>query len=208
MAFRTNLRAYSNAWDFLSQVIDFQNPQLHRRAIVARLLERNLHDDSPVEVIDVSTVELKGVGVARASAETDYGLTEGGDGVLPAPRYEGSTGGGGQDSLPVALQEAIDEVNAIFSAAGVDLGTGSGASWTKAVWGQLTEDAEFQAMAAENTPEQLANSPKFQDMVNGAMVMVAHDSATMTEAATADADLGKSITEAIAKAASVSFGEK
>ncbi|HOB06359.1 MAG TPA: DEAD/DEAH box helicase family protein, partial [Propionibacteriaceae bacterium] len=207
LAFKNDLRSYANAWDFLSQVIDFQSPELHRRAIVARLLERNLHADALIDVVDVSSVQLAGVGVAQKDAEKDYSISSGNTDPLRPPAYSSERGGSGGGAEKVALDEAIDEVNKIFSAAGIPLGSGSSAAWTKAVWGYLTEDEELQAMAAENTPEQLAASPKFKDLVTGAMVTVASDSTAMTEAATADEELSASITEAIARVATVVYGK-
>lgn len=204
--FKKDLRAYANAWDFLSQVVDYQDPLLHRRAIVARLLDRNLHNDQLVETVDVSSVELTGVAVVSTDPGSDYGVTTGSGDPPTAPSYDGERGGTGTPTpTQVALFEAVDEVNKLFSAAGVNLGTGSGSAWTRAVWGVLTDDAELQAMAGENTPEQLAASPKFKDKVAGAMVTVAADSTAMTEAATADADLATGVTEAIAKVAAVAF---
>lgn len=40
------------------------------------------------------------------------------------------------------LTQAVDKVNNLFAANGIDLGTGSGADGTKAVWEVLTEDTE------------------------------------------------------------------
>lgn len=42
-SFRTELIKYHNAWQFLPQIVDYQDPQLHRRAILENLLFRNLH---------------------------------------------------------------------------------------------------------------------------------------------------------------------
>lgn len=204
LAFKSDLRAYANAWDFLSQIIDFQDPSLHRRAIVARLLDRNLHAYPLIEMVDVSSIEMTGVAVL-ATGTGDYSVTSGNTEGLSTPAYDGQRQAQPAPPAQVALNEAIDEVNRIFSAAGVDLGTGSGATWTRAVWGILNDDEELQAMAQENTPEQLAASPKFKDKVTGAMVTVAIDSTSMTEAATADVELSNGITGAIAKVASVAF---
>ncbi|TXD32661.1 type I restriction endonuclease subunit R, partial [Lujinxingia vulgaris] len=43
--FRADVLSYRNAWQFLSQIVDYQDPELHRRAILATLLGRNLHTD-------------------------------------------------------------------------------------------------------------------------------------------------------------------
>src|SRR5699024_1832879 len=42
-SFRANLIKYAHAWEFLSQIVDFQDALLHKRAIVAGLLSKNLN---------------------------------------------------------------------------------------------------------------------------------------------------------------------
>ena len=37
-SFRADVLGYRNAWQFLSQIVDYQDPELHRRAILATLL--------------------------------------------------------------------------------------------------------------------------------------------------------------------------
>lgn len=44
-AFRSDVLGYRKAWQFLSQIVDYGDPELHRRAILATLLGRNLHTD-------------------------------------------------------------------------------------------------------------------------------------------------------------------
>lgn len=44
-SFVSDVVSYRNAWQFLSQIVDYQDPLLHRRAILATLLGRNLHMD-------------------------------------------------------------------------------------------------------------------------------------------------------------------
>lgn len=197
MEFKSGLRKYANAWDFLSQVIDYQDPFLQRRAIVARLLERQLHLDSLVDNVDVSSVALTGIAHIQRE-DGNYSLSEGNDDPLQPSQYDGEpkheTG-----AEQVALDEVIDEVNRLFSASGVNLGSGSGATWTRAVWGVLSSDPEVIAMSKENTPEQLAASPKFHDKVDEAMVTVAAESAAMTQAAMSDLDLSTGITDSLAK---------
>ncbi|MEO5876920.1 MAG: hypothetical protein ABIS86_01445 [Streptosporangiaceae bacterium] len=58
--FRADL--ISNGWQFLSQIVHYQGPELHRRAILATLLGRNLYMDG--NQADVSFME--GVGVHAA----------------------------------------------------------------------------------------------------------------------------------------------
>jgi type I restriction enzyme R subunit len=208
LAFRKDAQAYRHAWDFLSQVVDFSYPTLHRRAILAGLLVRNLHVNSLVDTIDTSSVELTGVAVVAKALNEDHSLSEAEATDFKPFRYDGDrTTGGGKTPEQVALSDAIDEVNRMFAASGLDLGNSSGEAWTRAIWGVLSEDAEVKAMAEENTEEQLRASNRFKDKVTGAIVAVASDSAAMTEAAMSNADLKERIVELLAKISAIVLGE-
>ena len=211
IAFRSDLRAYRRAWDFLSQIVDYQDPLLHRRAIVAGLLERNLHVTTLTETVDTSTVELVGLAVVSKEADKDYSISDDTITELPPSQYDGDRSSNSattaQTPEQVALQEAIDEVNRLFSVNGLDLGSGSGEAWTRSVWGVLTDNAEVQAMSAENTDQQLKASPKFKDAVTSAVVAVANDSATMTEAAMSNPALYEGLVELMAKVTAIVHGE-
>lgn len=144
----------------MSQIIDYGNPSLHRRAILAGLLERNLHVDFVFDKIEIDTVELVGLAIAADDkTEQDYSITASESTDLTAPSYDGDRSLGGQTREQIALAEAIDKVNEMFAASGLDLGDGSGAAWTQAAWGVLADDDEVQAMSQENTDEQLKRRP-------------------------------------------------
>ncbi len=209
LAFRSDARAYRHAWDFLSQIVDYRDPELHRRAVLAGLLLRNLHTDAVIETIDTSSVELTGLAVVVDEEEADHSIAQGSSTELSPWEYDGERGGsGGQQPELVVLSEAIDEVNRLFSANGLDLGNGSSKAWTIAVWGVLDNDDEVQAMSTENSEAQLKSSPKFKDKVTGALVSVASESQTMTEAAMSNADLYDHLVEVLAKIASMVHGKK
>ena len=208
LAFRRNARAYRSAWDFLSQIIDYGNPSLHRRAILAGLLERNLHVDFVFDKIEIDTVELVGLAIAADDkTEQDYSITASEPTDLTAPSYDGDRSLGGQTREQIALAEAIDKVNEMFAASGLDLGDGSGAAWTQAAWGVLADDDEVQAMSQENTDEQLKASPKFHDKVVQALVSVATDSSAMTEAVMTNPDLKDKVVDFLATLAAVALGD-
>ena len=207
LAFRSDARAYRHAWDFLSQTVDCQDPLLHRRAVLAGLLVRNLHTDALIPTIDTSSVELVGLGVVAREIDADHSVTGETATDFTAPAYDGDRTMGGATPEQIALWEAIDQVNQMFSASGLDLGNGSSEAWTRAVWGVLTDDEELQAMSAENTGEQLAASPKFKDKVTGAVVAVANDSAAMTEAAMSNPDLYGELVDLLAKVTAIVHGK-
>lgn len=208
LAFRSDARAYRHAWDFLSQIVDYQDPALHRRAIVAGLLVRNLHVNALIETVDTSRVELVGVAVVGIDIDQDHSIAGDGEETdLKAPRYDGNRSGAWQTPEQIALREAIDEVNKLFAGSGLDLNNGSGEAWTQAVWGALTDDPEVQAMSAENTDDQLKASPKFKDKVTGAVVAVATDSTAMTEAAMSNPELYDGLVELMAKVTAIVHGK-
>ncbi|MBO1031320.1 type I restriction endonuclease subunit R [Tessaracoccus sp. SD287] len=206
LAFRSDARAYRHAWDFLSQIVDYQDPMLHRRAILAGLLVRNLHTGALVERIDTSSIELTGLAVVAKGIDEDHSITGPEPSVLKPSGFDGTRGGVGATPEQVALWEAVEEVNRLFAASGLDLGNGTGEAWTRAVWGVLTDDPEVQAMSAENTDEQLKASPKFKDKVTGAVVAVASDSATMTEAAISNPELYDGLVELLARVTAIVHG--
>ena len=206
LAFRSDARAYRHAWDFLSQIIDYQDPDLHRRAILAGLLIRNLHVDALIETIDTSSVELTGLAIVATQADADHSLSEAEPQELKAPIYDGERGFGEGDSPEqVALAEAVDKVNELFSASGLDLNNGSGDAWTKAVWGVLAQDQEISAMGEENTADQLRISPKFKDKINDAIVQAMSDSQSMGEAAMTNTELNDQVVGAFAKVVATLF---
>lgn len=108
-------------------------------------------------------MELTGLAVVAKQVDADHSIATPGATDLPAPAYDGDRTIGGTTPEQVALAEAVDKVNALFAASGLDLGNGSGETWTRTVWGVLTDDGEVQAMSAENSAEQLKASPKFKD---------------------------------------------
>jgi type I restriction enzyme R subunit len=207
VAFRSDARAYRHAWDFLRQIVDYQDPMLHRRAIVAGLLVRNLHVTTLIESIDTSSVELTGLAVVAKATDEDHSIGAADPTDLVAPGYDGDRTMGGGTPEQVALRDAVDEVNKLFAASGLDLGNGSGEAWTRAVWGVLSDDPEVQAMSEENTDEQLKASPKFKDKVTGAVVSVATDSTAMTEAAMANPELYDGLVELLAKVTAIVHGQ-
>ncbi|RLP57323.1 type I restriction endonuclease subunit R [Kocuria marina subsp. indica] len=200
LAFRSDARAYRHAWDFLSQIVDYQDPNLHRRAILAGLLIRNLHVDALIETIDTSSVELTGLATVATEVDADHAIDEIEAHELKTPIYDGERAlGVGGTPEQVALAEAVDKVNELFGASGLDLSADSGDVWTKSVWGVLAQDVEVSAMGEENSADQLRASPKFKDKINDAIVQAMSDSQNMGEAAMTNTELNDQVVAAFAK---------
>jgi type I restriction enzyme R subunit len=167
-AFRADVISYRNAWQFLSQIVDYQDPDLHRRAILTSLLARNLHvdgddrDDSYME-----GVQLSGVQLVPSAIEEDHSLTEGSDEGIKLPVFDGEPSGGAGAPQRGPLEEAIDEM---FAAAGVDVSPSSVSGFITTFWGFLDANEDAVAMAKHNTVAQLKASEGFGNAVGLAVL--------------------------------------
>lgn len=175
-AFRADVLGYRNAWQFLSQIVDYQDPELHRRAILATLLGRNLHtdgddrDDSFLE-----GVQLSGVKLVPSAIEEDHSISEGsGDGIR-LPIFDGEYGGSAAPQKG-PLDEAIEKVNEMFKARGVDVSPASVSGFITTFWGFLDANEEAAAMAKNNTVAQLKASEGFSNAVGLAVLKTVSES--------------------------------
>lgn len=169
-SFRADTISYRNAWQFLSQIVDYQDPDLHKRAIVATLLSRNLHmDGNQYDDSYLEGVQLSGVQLVPSAINEDHSLTEGSAEPMVLPGFDGEFRGG-QTPTKGPLAEVIDRVNDMFRARNVDVTEGSVAGFITTFWGFLDENEAAQAMAKKNSPSQLKASADFKNAVGVAMV--------------------------------------
>jgi type I restriction enzyme R subunit len=174
--FRADVLAYRNAWQFLSQIVDYQDPELHRRAILATLLARNLHvegnegDDSYLE-----GVQLSGVKLVPSAINEDHSLTQGSTDAIKLPEFDGQRRSSG---APVRgqLDEAIERVNEMFKAKGIDVNPDSVSGFITTFWGFLDANEEAAAMAKNNSVAQLKASEGFSSAVGLAVLKTCQES--------------------------------
>jgi type I restriction enzyme R subunit len=175
--FRADVLGYRNAWQFLSQIVDYQDPDLHRRAILATLLVRNLHvDGDEVDDSYLEGVQLSGVKLVPASISEDHSLTEGSAAGIKMPEFEGQRRGSGAPTRG-PLDEAIDHVNEMFKAKGIDVNPESVAGFITTFWGFLDSNEEAVAMAKNNSVAQLKASEGFSSAVGLAVLKTCQESA-------------------------------
>lgn len=197
--FRSDVIKYRNAWQFLSQIVDYADFELHRRAVLATLLARNLHldaadhDDSYLE-----GVQLTGVQLVPSAIEEDHSLTEGSDEGIKLPTFEGESKG---TSTPLRgpLEEAVERVNEMFKSKGLDVGEKSVAGFISTYWGFLDANSEAVAMAKNNSSDQLKASEAFSNAVGVAMFQ-AFQEADEIRAHVSDPDVLKKLAEISADA--------
>ncbi|MEX3507553.1 type I restriction endonuclease [Corynebacterium sp. LK2590] len=199
-AFRANLIKYAHAWEFLSQIIDYQDALLHKRAIVAGVLAKNLNMERQDDDDDYTVgIELVGVAVEPVDQEQDLQLAaQDIDGKLELPGFDGCPVG---DNSPVqaAFAEAIDQVNQILAAVGIDASDEATKSAIRASYGILVEDKTVQALARENDASQVAGTNAFKTKGFGAIITAARQSNEVYEAVTADPDNLDKFLDALAR---------
>ncbi|KAA8728657.1 type I restriction endonuclease subunit R [Corynebacterium phocae] len=197
--FTANLRKYANAWEFLSQIIDYQDAHMHKRAILAELLARNLHADRLNDEEDYETgVTLVGVAIAAEIEDADLGLAGSEDnGELEIPGFDGSMVG---ENSPVvaAFEEAVKEVNDILSIAGLGASNHATRAAIRASYGVLIEDERVKQLAKENGAASMATSAEFKQKSISAIVKAAKESETVYKAIMANTDNTESIVKALA----------
>lgn len=175
-SFRADVIGYRNAWQFLSQIVDYQDPDLHRRAILATLLARNLHTDA-IQHDDsyLEGVQLSGVKFTPSAISENHSLTDGGNGEIALPEFQGEHKSGGTP-IQGPLDEAISRVNEMFRAKGVEVNSASVAGFITTYWGFLDSNTEAVAMAKNNSAAQLKASESFGGAVGLAMLKACQES--------------------------------
>lgn len=167
--FRADLQTYVKSWEFLSQIVNFGDTTMRKRAILATYLARNLHLGLR-EVIDITGVDIIGVAVSPKMVTQNLGLNEG-DGEMDVPTLGGGTVPA-DSQLGIAFDEAVDEANAILTAAGIPASNKAARGFIMQLWGTLAPNETIAKMAAENTASQLENAPAFEDAVYDALAEV------------------------------------
>ena len=162
--FRHDVDAYVRLYDFMSQVIDYQQTALEKRAIFLRLLSRLIRSDTAHESIDLSDVVL--THVAQRRRETQR-LDLGGDRVQLSP-ITGSGSGENRDPVLAALDEVIRRMNEIFDAGAFD-DTDIG-SLSSHVVGRMLDDDTVRAQVDANTLQQVEGSPALREGFIAALV--------------------------------------
>lgn len=201
IAFRADLISYQHAWQFLSQIVDYQDLDLHRRAILATLLGRNLHlaTDEHDEDDYMAGVQLSGVQFVPGHINEDYGLTEGSTDGLGLPKFDGEHGGGENTPPQGPLEEAIAAVNERFKQKGSEVSTASVKGFMTAAWGTLLDDENVVDMVKHNTVAQLKGSAEFSDAVDLALYKNRQDAQEIQDLL-ADPDFAETVKGIVAAA--------
>jgi len=176
--FKSDLGAFVRLYTFLSQIFDYGNTAIEKRAIFFKRLLPLLEFGREREGIDLSKVvlthhHLKNLGKQGMS------LSEGEKPLLDPITESGS--GSVQEKQKALLREIIEKVNDLFD--------GELTDQDKLVYvnhvikGKLLESETLQQQAANNSKEQFANSPDLKtELMNAIMGALDAHTAMSTQA--------------------------
>jgi type I restriction enzyme R subunit len=159
--FRKDLLTFVRAYEFLSQIINYGDLDLEKRAIFFRHLAPLLETDRLHETIDLSGVKLthyrlKDQGNQRLNLkDTD------GNHALDAPTEIGS--GAAYDPVKARLSEIIQKMNDLFEG---DLSEADLLSFATHIRDKMLENPALKQQAASNTKEQFALGDFRKAMMN------------------------------------------
>jgi type I restriction enzyme, R subunit len=171
--FKTDMGAFIRLYTFLSQIFDYGNTAIEKRAIFFRRLLPLLEFGRERDGIDLSKVVL-----------THHNLKNLGQRPMPlgsgkAPKLEPitETGSGSvREPATVYMSELIEKLNDLF---GVDTTDQDKLVYVNhVIKGKLLESETLRQQAASNTKEQFANSPDLNtELLNAIMgALDAHNS--------------------------------
>lgn len=162
--FRKSLSAFTKTYDFLSQLYDYGDTDLEKKAIFCRLLAREVRDTRRNESIDLSSVELTKLGFKK-NETVSLNLTGEEAGLKPLTDV-GS--GKAHDPLMSSLREAIEKMNTLFDG---EFTTGDYEVLVNAVTTKASEDEKIKKQAtAGNTLEQFLESPDLRTVLLTALL--------------------------------------
>ena len=159
--FRSDMATYTRAYTFLSQIFDYANTELEKRAIFYKHLIRLLKFGQEREGVDLSQVVL-----------THHSLKNRGKQAMPLGGQEYPTlspmneAGGGQvrEKQKAYLSEIISKLNDLFGSETTD---GDQVSFSTTLANKMLESKTLQTQAASNSKEQFAHSPDLRrELVN------------------------------------------
>ncbi|MCB0928117.1 MAG: type I restriction endonuclease subunit R [Mycobacterium sp.] len=160
--FRKDVGSFVRLYDFMSQIVDYGDPELEKKQIYLRHLERVIRPENYTAPIDLSDVVLKKVKqVDRGTVDIGLGARIGLHGMTAAGSGER------RDPTMVALQQVLDRLNDLFGSE--DFSQSQKESFLESLLRTLLDDHALVQQAKVNSAKQFVESPDFDDAVTGAV---------------------------------------
>jgi type I restriction enzyme R subunit len=159
--FRGTVNAFVRSYDFLSQIINYEDTRVEKWAIFLRVFRRVIERDQPdAPVLDLDDVVLTHYRLRRLDQQT-LGLTGGEQGEL-----SGITAGGSGQARQTKygwLSAIIEQLNTLFAGSG--LGETDQVNSFESVFRHAVDNPELQAEAMANTEADFHTSPTIHTQV-------------------------------------------
>jgi type I restriction enzyme R subunit len=153
--FRRDLRTFVNTYDFLAAIVDYDDVDLEKRALFARMLAQVLKDSQRHE----PTIDLSGVAlthhVLHKQPGSDLDLSKGEAAGLSALIAAGSRGRHETDLVPWSA--VMEQINALFEGDG--LTDGDQISAVESVLRKMLESEDLRAQARANNKQDFFAGP-------------------------------------------------
>lgn len=172
--FRSDLTAFVHAYDFMSQVLNFEDTGIEKLSIYARALARLIRESVIDLPIDLASVELIGFGIRKD--ETRH-LELDGDKDLDPPTDMGTKTP--KDPVLARLMEAVEQLNLLFdddTFTQADL-----VGYYTHIKGKAAENEKIATQAKVNSEKQFLASPDLKETVINAIVTSGANFGKMTD---------------------------
>ncbi|MBK6277565.1 MAG: type I restriction endonuclease subunit R [Gammaproteobacteria bacterium] len=181
--FRNDIAAYVRLYGFLSQIFDYGNTAIEKRAIFFRLLHPLLTFGREREGVDLSAFKLTAYTIKSLG---EAALHLGAGAAMPIEPTAESGSGQVQEKSKVYLSELIARVNDLFEG---ELTPGDKLVYVNdVIKGKLMESEALAEQALNNTKEQFANSPDLaNEILNAVMDALTAHSVMSRQALESDA---------------------
>jgi type I restriction enzyme R subunit len=162
--FRGDIGTYGRFYTFLSQIFDYANTGLEKRAMFYKALLPLLEFEREINTVDLSKVvlthhHLRDLGTRKLDLK---------QGDSPAIPGMDPGGGGVQDKNKVELAEIIAKLNELFIG---ELGDNDKLPYVcSVIRGKLLESATLSQQAAANSKKQFSNSPDLNKALLDAII--------------------------------------
>ncbi|WP_374023212.1 type I restriction endonuclease subunit R [Mycobacterium sp. HNNTM2301] len=152
--FRKDVSTFLRQYDFLSQIVNYEDASLEKLSIYLRHLAPVISDQQLHHEIDLSTVDFDYIGQHKQNTASGK-LT----GDVPLQPAKDSGTGTARDPEMVALEDVIAQINDLFSG---DHSASSVRSVVSHVKDRLEESETLQEQAQNNSLAQFSASPDLQ----------------------------------------------
>ncbi|TKR53272.1 type I restriction endonuclease subunit R [Allopusillimonas ginsengisoli] len=166
--FKKNLKSFVKLYEFLSQIVDYEDRELEQLNVFAKhlhpLLQTSRLDDENVDVSELALTHYR----LTKRAEHDLKLSEGGEEYGLKPGSDVGTGKP-HDPEKKRLSEIIDALNELF---GAEISDEDQLHFANGVASRISRDEEVMAQVNSHSPEQVMHGvfPKrLEDIVLDAM---------------------------------------